>query len=661
MNYKTRIEEMSPNARRVFIERYARTDNNGNPIETVEDVFGRVADVASSVEDELGRSQWKDIFYDIMAGFYFIPNSPTFFGADTPLGNLSACFVLPLEDDMGSEENGIFATLRNAALIQQTGGGLGFSFSKLRHKGDLVNSSKGIASGPVSFMKVYDAAFNAINQGGVRRSANIGVLRVSHPDVEEFIRSKHTEDQINNFNISVAITDKFMRAVETGGLFDLTDNNGRVVDRVKAEDLLELIAQHAWNNGEPGMLFMDTINEMSPFKGFQDYEATNPCGEQPLLPYESCNLGAINLSNFVEGFGETAQVNWAFLAYVVTASTRFLDNIIDANKYVPSVPKLKESAQASRRIGLGIMGLADALIKLGYAYDSPEGRDVARQFIEFVRFHALRQSMNSAQIRGSFPLIKNSIYNDELFYFENPNNQLKLVEAMAATEFEIETPLLKEVELRRPNLNWDELIADVKKFGVRNVAQVTIAPTGTRATVADLMGYGCEPAFAFSYKRHVVQKKTSNETRYSMYYSPDILKEYFAHFGITDQFEIFKERIAQNEGRVRGVVGIHKDMQKIFATAMDIKPIDHILMQATLQPFIDSAISKTINMPSSATVEDVKKAYTMAWTLGCKGITVYVTGSRNKVVIETAYNEEEEGGIGKLCRFDENGQCIDCD
>jgi ribonucleoside-diphosphate reductase alpha chain len=386
--------ELSENARTVLLKRYVRHDENGNPTESNEEMFWRVAYHIAEAEEEWGGDVMDTAlkFYDLLTSKRFFPNSPTFTGAGTPLGQLAACFVLPISDDMGRDPAGIFQSLRDAALIQQTGGGNGFSFSRLRQKGSIVRSSGGQATGPVGFLKVYDKAFGEIAQGGTRRGANMAVLRVDHPDVRDFITCKVNENHITNFNISVGLTDTFMQAVKEDGTYDLiAPHTGEIVETVQAREIFDLIVRQARHNGEPGVLFLDAANRSNPLPQLYQLEATNPCGEQWLGPYENCCLGSINLA---QHFGGPGQVHWEKLRETVELSVRFLDNVVTVNKYVPAVPQLKESALRSRRIGLGIMGLADLMYHMGVRYGSEEGIELAGQVMEFISYHAYLTSIS---------------------------------------------------------------------------------------------------------------------------------------------------------------------------------------------------------------------------------------------------------------------------
>ncbi len=412
--------QLSENSRQVLKKRYLRRGIDGKPIEDIEGMFRRVARAVAEPDGEHGYDvqSTEDSFYGLLSSLRFFPNSPTFTGAGTPLGQLAACFVLPISDDMGRDAAGIFQTLRDAALIQQTGGGNGFSFTNLRPKGDAVKSSAGVATGPVGFLRVYDIAFGEVAQGGTRRGANMAVLRVDHPDIEEFVTCKAQEGQISNFNISVGITDEFMRAVESDAEFELRNpRDGKVWRTVRARDLFHKIVTYAHHNGEPGVLFLDAANRQNPVPHLYELAATNPCGEQFLGPYENCCLGSINLAQHLTPDGE---VDWEKLRVSVVVSTRFLDNVVDANKYVPAVPQLRESALRARRIGLGIMGLGDMMYRLGVRYGSPEGQEFAAQVIEFVRYHCMKTSVELARDRGPFLAIKGSIYDPEALQWQPP-------------------------------------------------------------------------------------------------------------------------------------------------------------------------------------------------------------------------------------------------
>jgi ribonucleoside-diphosphate reductase alpha chain len=614
----TRIP-LSDNGRAVLERRYLRRGPDGNPIETVEEMFQRVAHhIAAPDVDPGGHpDDAEQTFYSLLTELRFMPNSPTFTGAGTPLGQLAACFVLPIEDDMGRSTSGIFQTLRDAALIQQTGGGNGFAFSRLRPKGALVQSSAGQATGPVGFLRVYDQAFGEIAQGGTRRGANMAVLRVDHPDIFEFVSCKAQEDAITNFNISVGITDAFMKAVQNDSDFDLVNpHDGEVWRTIRARDLFDEIVKYAFNNGEPGVLFLDQANRGNPVPHLYELEATNPCGEQWLGPYENCCLGSINLAQHLD---ENGQVDWDALQQTIEEATHFLDNVVSANAYVPAVPQLVEAAHRARRIGLGIMGLGDLMYSLGVRYGSKEGQALAGAVMEFVRYHCMRTSIALAEERGPFPAIAGSIYDPQNLKWQPP------------------TPLVKsEKNWGRPELDWDGLVEDLKQHGIRNAAQTTVAPTGTIATVSGCEGYGCEPVFALAYIRHVDDKGQDLE----LYYTSPLFEKALIEAGLDEgaRREIVEEVV--RVGSCQHIESVPKSVRDTFVVAADITPDEHIRMQAAIQAFVDNSISKTCNFPETATEEDVAKAYKLAWKLGCKGLTVYVTGSREKVVLETKATRE---------------------
>ncbi|MEA3397513.1 MAG: adenosylcobalamin-dependent ribonucleoside-diphosphate reductase, partial [Chloroflexota bacterium] len=517
--------QFSENALTVLSRRYLRKDENGELAESLGEMFQRVAHHVAQAELANGDPQAaEDLFYRLLTRLRFIPNSPTFTGAGTPLGQLAACFVLPIADDMGKKPGGIFQSLRDAALIQQTGGGNGFSFSRLRPKESLVLSSMGQATGPVGFLRVYDRAFGEIAQGGSRRGANMAVLRVDHPDIAEFVTCKTSEDAITNFNISVGMLDDFMAAVEadeewTPKFPDVADPAYRdfhstledaaaagiplkSYQPVRARDLFDKIARQAWRNGEPGMLFLDTAQQDNPVPNLGNYECTNPCGEQFLLPYENCCLGSVNLARHLTTTADgDPGVDWDKLAETVHLATRFLDDVISANAYVPAVPQLREAAQRTRRIGLGIMGLADLLYHLRLRYGSQDAQEVAAQVMEFIRYHTLQASVALAEQRGPFPAIKGSRYDPQDLTWQPPQWPQWL-----GTE---PRPLWE-----RPALDWDTLRESIREHGIRNAAQLTIAPTGTIATVAGAEGYGCEPAFALAYTRYVHEAGEKIALRY---------------------------------------------------------------------------------------------------------------------------------------------------
>jgi len=633
---------LTDNARQVFVRRYTRRGADGEPIETAEETFWRVAYHVAKVEENWSGDVFStaQAFYNLLTDKKFFPNSPTFTGAGTPLGQLAACFVLPLSDDMGRIEDGIFQTLRDAALIQQTGGGNGFSFSRLRPKGTLVKSSAGEATGPVGFLRVYDIAFGEIAQGGTRRGANMAVLRVDHPDIEEFITCKTDENAITNFNISVGITDAFMRAVENDekwelrfpdvtshqyhrfqGSLEKAESLGipiRVYKTIRARDLFNKIVKQAHHNGEPGVLFLDTANRTNPVPHLYDLEATNPCGEQWLGPYENCCLGSINLAQYTAPDGA---VDWESLKESVEIATRFLDNVVEANAYVPAVAQLKNAAHAARRIGLGIMGLGDLMYHSGIRYGSEDGQEFAAQVMEFIRFHAMLTSIQLAKERGSFPVIKGSIYDPDDLQWVPP------------------TPISPYKRTwNRQNIDWGVVSKGIREFGIRNAAQTTVAPTGTIATVAGCEGYGCEPVFALAYVRHV----NDNGDDLELVYTSPLFEKALGKSGIDDEtHQSIIEQVLES-GSCQNIPDIPDHIRDVFVVSQDISAEEHVRMQATLQAFVDNSLSKTVNFPANALEADVATVYNLAWELGCKGITVYVTGSRQTVVLETLATAQQK-------------------
>ena len=630
------LVELSENAYQVLTRRYIRKGDNGELAETPEEMFWRVAYHIAKVEEAWGTDVDARAveFYNILVNRRFFPNSPTFTGAGTPLGQLAACFVLPISDDMGRRSDGIFQTLRDASLIQQTGGGNGFSFSSLRPSGSLVKASAGKATGPIGFLRVYDHAFGEIAQGGTRRGANMAMLRVDHPDIEDFIQCKTNENHISNFNISVGITDAFMRAVENDESWDLRfpdvlhpayrDFNGTLEEAeedgipilthktLRARDLFKWIAYQAHHNGEPGLLFLDAANRSNPLPHLYALQSTNPCGEQWLGPYENCCLGSINLSCYC---APERKVNWDALAADTKLAARFLDDVVEANQYVPAVPQLKEAALRARRLGLGIMGLADLMFHTGIRYGSPEGQEFASQIMEFVRFHAVMTSIGLAAERGSFPAISGSIYDPKDLKWAPP-----------------EALIPHECNFGRPSVNWDAAVEGIKKHGMRNAAQTTIAPTGTTGTVAGCEGYGCEPIFALAYIRHV----NDGGDDLQLTYTSPLFEKALIQSGLDeDERKQIIERV-MNAGTCQSFTEIPEEVRRVFVISQDITAEEHVRMQAALQAFVDNSISKTVNFPREALEEDVASTYMQAWKLGCKGITVYVTGSREKEVLETA-------------------------
>ncbi len=618
--------ELSENSRTILEKRYLLKNPDGTPAETVEQMFERVATVVAAPDAPYRDVKTTEIeFYNLLSTKKFFPNSPTFSGAGTPLGQLAACFVLPISDDLGKERDGIFTTLHVAALIQQTGGGNGFSFSSLRERGANVSSSNGKATGPVGFMSVYDRAFGEIAQGGTRRGANMGVLRVDHPDIREFIKCKAEEGSISNFNISVAITDEFMKAVKNDETYNLVSpNTGKIIESPRAREIFEMIVEYAYTNGEPGVLFIDAANRTNPVPHLYKLEATNPCGEQWLGPYENCCLGSINLGQHLD---ENGILDWDAYQESIELSTRFLDNVVTANGFVPEVPELREAADNCRRIGLGFMGLADVMYSMGIRYGSEEAQEFAAQVTEFMRFHSMKTSIELARERGPYLKIGGSIY--------DPNN-------MAWVTPQPLKPYTRN--FGRPQIDWAEISSGIKKYGIRNAATTTVAPTGTISTVAGVEGYGCEPVFALAYMRNVYQAAGNQEKLTLTYVSPAF--EYA--IDTLDLPKEAKEKVIEQvvqTGTVQGIEELPQRLRDVFVVSGDVTADEHILMQASIQAFIDNSISKTCNFPETATKDDVAKAYMRGWELGCKGLTVYVAGSRQEVVLETKATQEKKSSI----------------
>ncbi|MFC2023338.1 adenosylcobalamin-dependent ribonucleoside-diphosphate reductase [Chloroflexota bacterium] len=606
--------QLGKHAETVLRKRYLLRGPDGEPSETPEQLFWRVASAVAAPDATYGESaeRTEQVFNELLASLRFLPNSPTFTGAGTPLGQLAACFVLPIHDDMGRDPAGIFSTLRVAALIQQTGGGNGFSFSRLRPKGARVSSSKGEATGPVGFLRVYDKAFGEIAQGGTRRGANMAVLRVDHPDILDFIRCKTDEGDITNFNISVGVTDAFMAAVEADDEYELLNpQDGTVWRRLCAREVFDAIVQNAHRNGEPGVLFLDTANRDNPVPHLYELEATNPCGEQWLGPYENCCLGSVNLARHVIDDGS---VDWTLLQETVELATQFLDNVVDANSYVPEVPQIEEAARRARRIGLGIMGLGDLMFHAGIRYGSQEAEEFASQIMEFVRYHAMRTSIRRAETRGPFPAIRGSLYDPENLRWRPPD------------------PLSPHThDFGRPRLDWHGIVQGIQAHGIRNAAQTTVAPTGTIGTVSGCEAYGCEPAFALAYVRHF--KDGDNDVELA--YQSQLFMEALGRAGLDDQSQHRILRQTAVTGSCQDIDEVPPPVRQTFVVANDISAGEHVRMQAAIQAFVDNSISKTVNFHQAATQKDVAGAYRLAWSLGCKGLTVYVNGSREQTVLET--------------------------
>ncbi|MBN2654489.1 MAG: adenosylcobalamin-dependent ribonucleoside-diphosphate reductase [Nitrospirae bacterium] len=553
--------QLTDNAIKILEARYLLRDEKGGLIETPDQMFRRAsATVASSeINYKNDEAEWEDKFFDLLSSLRFLPNSPTLINAGKHLGQLAACFVLPLDDSM----NSIFDTLKNAALILQSGGGTGFSFSHLRPRSDTVKSTGGIASGPVSFIKVYNTATEVIKQGGARRGANMGVLSVSHPDIIEFVRAKREHNHLENFNISVAVTDEFMDALARDDYYQLINprtNEKKAI--ISAKEIFDEIVLSAWETGDPGLLFVDKMNRANPTPHIGTFETTNPCGEQPLLPFEACVLGSLNLSAFVKN----QAVDYESLGCDITTAVRFLDDAIDASEY--PLKEIEHMHKGNRKIGLGVMGWADMLVMLGIPYDSKKAFLTAREIMGFINRKSKQASADLAMERGVFPNFKGSIY---------------------------DSPSMPRV---------------------RNATTTTIAPTGSLSIIADCSS-SIEPIFSLAYKRHVIDSELIEVNKYFLAAA--------RKYGF-DKDEIMDQ--VMRKGSCRGVNGIPSEIKKIFRTAHEIKPLDHIEMQAAFQEYTDNAVSKTLNLPHSASKEDVAEAFLLAYSKGLKGITIFRYGSK---------------------------------
>ena len=598
-NSSTCVEEslnLSENAVKVLEKRYLKRDKDGNCIEKPEDMFRRVADTIAAGDLKFGKSEsdvkkLSDRFYKAITSRYFMPNSPTLMNAGRELGQLAACFVLPVEDSL----EGIFETVKNTALIHKSGGGTGFSFARLRPKNSVVKSTMGVSSGPVSFMEVFNAATEAVKQGGTRRGANMGILRVDHPDIIDFINCKSDNNKLNNFNISVAITDKFMEAYLNGTDYDLINPQTKeVVGRMNAKEVFDLIVDGAWRNGEPGIVFIDKMNADNPTPLVGAIESTNPCGEVPLLPYEACNLGSINLGLMMKETSNGWEVDWELLAETTRTAMRFLDNVIAVNNY--PLPQISEMVQNNRKIGLGVMGWADMLMKMGISYNSEEGTKLAGQVMEFIDYISKKESIEMAKERGSFNNFKGSIYDSDNYLF----NKYKGKSAGKISDDK-----------------WAEIDADIKKFGLRNATTTCIAPTGTISMIASASG-GVEPLFGLVFSRLIMDGTEMLEVN-------PIFKDYMVSHGLYS--EEIMSKIAK-DGTIAHVDAVSQKVKDIFATAHDVTPYWHVKMQAAFQLHTDNAVSKTVNFVESATREDIKEAYILAYKNNLKGITVYRNNSR---------------------------------
>jgi len=576
---------LSENSLTVLEKRYLVRDSKGGIIETPEGLFQRVAVSVAAADaiygaDEAEVNKTATRFYEMMAELKFMPNSPTLMNAGRPLGQLSACFVLPVEDTM----NGIFDSLKNMALIHKSGGGTGFSFSKIRPKNDIVSSTAGVSSGPVSFMNIFNSATETVKQGGTRRGANMAILEIDHPDIMEFIQAKSDLSSLTNFNISVALTDAFMNAVKNNEDYDLKNpRNGEPCGKLNAKKVYDLITEMAWKNGEPGIIFIDRINKYNPLKKAGLIESTNPCGEQPLLPYESCNLGSINLNKVLKTNSGKTEIDFNLLKEITRDAVHFLDNVIDVNSY--PLKEIDVQTKDNRKIGLGIMGYADILIKLGIPYDSEEGVAVAEKVMSTIQNESKIKSAELAEKRGAFPNFGISDY------------------------------------------------AERGDKPLRNATTTTIAPTGTISILADSSS-GIEPLFALAYVRNVMDNNRLIE-------SNPAFEQAVKSLGDKVDFTNIMERIAE-EGSAHNIDELPDSIKKIFVTAHDISPEWHIKTQAAFQRHVDNAVSKTVNFSHTATVEDIRKVYNMAYELECKGVTVYRDGSRDNQVLQISSSRQEK-------------------
>ncbi len=577
--------KLTENARIVLEKRYLQKDSNGKVIETPEQLFHRVARFIASAELAFDKNadvnSWENKFYRLMTSLEFLPNSPTLMNAGRELGQLSACFVLPIEDSMES----IFDAVKYTALIHKSGGGTGFSFSRIRPKKDRVGSTGGVASGPVSFMRAFDTATDVIKQGGMRRGANMGILNIDHPDILEFISSKEDPTAFTNFNISVAVTNKFMQAVANNEDYELINPHTKeVVGKLNACEVFSKIVDMAWRTGDPGIIFIDRINEFNPTPNLGQIESTNPCGEQPLLPYESCNLGSINLSRMTKVKDGKAEIDFDKIKNTVRLAVRFLDNVIEVNRY--PLKQIEEMTKKTRKIGLGVMGFADLLIQLSIPYNSDRALEIAETIMRFISTEATGESVELGKIRGLFPAFKGSIY-------------------------------------------------DIKNGPkVRNANRTTIAPTGTLSIIAGCSS-GIEPIFALSYYRHILDGETLIE-----------INPYFEAVARKEKFyssELMK-RLAEGE-RLADIKNVPDWVKEVFVTSHDISPEWHVKIQAAFQKYTDSAVSKTVNMPFEATKEDVKNVYMLAYKLGLKGITIYRDRSRDSQVLSTGQKQVAENKL----------------
>jgi ribonucleoside-diphosphate reductase alpha chain len=588
MDSKEKIA-LTDNARTVLKRRYLKKDGEGRVIESPERMFRRVAHHIARAEEKYGKQDsrcMEEAFYRLMTEFKFLPNSPTLMNAGRRLGQLAACFVLPVEDSIGD----IFDALKNAALIHKSGGGAGFSFSRLRPRDSRVGTTGGVASGPVSFMKIFNTATEQIKQGGTRRGANMGVLRVDHPDIMEFINCKQESSELNNFNISVSITDDFMDAVRNNRAYDLIDPRDQSkAGALKARDIYQAIVNRAWETGDPGVIFIDRINEHNATPELGLMESTNPCGEQPLLPMEACNLGSINLALFVKDVKENPAIDYEALKEAAWLSIRFLDNAIDMSRY--PLPAIDEMVRGNRKIGLGVMGFADLLFKLKIPYNSEKAIETAEAVMGFIQEEAHLASKSLADEREVFPNFGKSVYKDQ------------------------------------------------EGRTYRNATCTTIAPTGTLSILADCSS-GVEPLFALSFVRRVMDNDELLEINP---FFEEVAKERgFYSLELMDAIA--------KQGSIRDIDEIPDDVKEVFVTAHDITPDWHIKMQAAFQRHTDNAVSKTVNLPHQATIQDVKEVYDLAYDLGCKGVTIYRDGSKKNQVLSFGELDPDTEGFIRAVR-----------
>jgi ribonucleoside-diphosphate reductase alpha chain len=563
------VIKLPENSLNVLKHRYLLKNEKGEITETPDQLVRRVAKNISQADKNYNKDAnlkaVEEEFYQMISNLDFLPNTPTLMNAGNVLQQLSACFVLPIEDNMSS----IYDSVKHTALIHQSGGGTGFDFSRLRPKNDFVHSTKGVASGPVSFMTVFNASTEVIKQGGKRRGANMGILRVDHPDIIEFINCKKSENAVNNFNISIALTDKFMQALKKKADYDIINpRTGKKSGSQNAREIFDMIIEGAWRNGEPGIIFIDEINRYNPTPHMGKIESTNPCGEQPLLPYESCNLGSINLSNFVKN----SKIDFDHLKKITWSAVHFLDNVIDMNKF--PLKQIEDQTKANRKIGLGVMGFSDMLIKLGIPYNSQKGVDVARKVMSFITEEGRKASSELAKIRGNFANYKGSIYDGKLKH-------------------------------------------------IRNATVTTIAPTGSISMIANASS-GIEPIFSLVYVKNVLEKE-------GMLYVNNLFETIAKQRGFYSD-ELMRK--VADSSSIQKIDEIPQDVRNVFVTSHDISPEWHIKMQAAIQEFTDNAVSKTVNFPNSATRADIEKAYSLAYEAGCKGLTVYRDGSRQVQIID---------------------------